>query len=181
MKCSICNRDRKDLSMMVNLKTQETDYICSDCLASNNYEKTSLEEVKLLLEIYNELLKSLEDLLRNPDVYGMKVPKGLEALAMTPKKIYEMSLKEVTTLKMRKLELESQMPQKDFLERDLAKAIEKEDYERAIVIREQLKTFSETKKNGKQKIQENKIPKDAMIEVFLKNLSDITGSGERKS
>ncbi len=138
MKCTICNEERNDLTIMINADTHKTDYVCFACMGRDNYKSMPLDEVDKSLESFEKILSQFEGFLRDPDVLNMEVPEGLEALAWTPKKAYKMAMDEINMLKMRKIEIESQMPPGELLKKQLMEAIGKEDFEKAATIKDQM-------------------------------------------
>ena len=147
-KCSICNKQSDMLTIMVNDKTLEKDYVCSDCLSKDEFKDATMEEVEDNLNQFVEMAAKYEDMLRSPEIQEMfsSVPPELEAFAMTPNKAFKMISDSITSLKIRKMQLESQNPSVETLGKELDKAVKNEDFEKAAKLKQQISNLNKKSK-----------------------------------
>jgi len=162
--------------IMVNKDTMKADYVCDECLSENEFPDLSLEETEDLLAQYESIAVQMEELIPHMRETEKNIPPELAAFAMTPTKGYKMALDAVRKLKMRRMELICDTPQADFLEKELKKAIEEEDFEKADILNKQLEELKDKDKKKDKKQQES--TKEEEINNYISKLSKKLQQGD---
>ena len=174
MECTICGKESGNFVIMVNSDTRKTDYVCDECTSENEFKDLSLKETEDLLAQYESLAKKFEGIFPYTAEMEKNLPPEVAAFAMTPTKVYKMTLDSIQKLKMRRMKLICQTPQDDFLEKELKKAIEEEDFEKADILKKQLSQLKEKDKDKtedkKQKQQANS--NEDIIYTFFSKLTN---------
>jgi len=145
MKCTICNKEKNDLMTYVNEETQKKDYVCTECQINNNTANSTQSDVEEEIRLIENLIDDMEIKFSDPKLLNMEVPPGLEALAFTPKKMFLSAYESLALLKLKRMELKSLMPREKYLEEELKIAIEKENFEKAALLRQKIEDLKNEK------------------------------------
>ena len=143
MKCSICNKEAELIVPYINAETNETQNICMNCMSKHSIKQTkSVEEIDKIIKEHEKLISDLEELIKKMPK-KMEIPKGLEAYAFTPRKLYSSLQKTLAELKIQRLEKLTEAGSKVTLEYELKIAIENEEYEKASKIKKKLELLKQ--------------------------------------
>lgn len=101
--------------------------------------ETNLEELDNLIKQVEDLIEQNRRLVENyiqPDISGL--PENLASVVMTPEKLLKLSTGLLEKYKKEREEILDKMEEVDRLRYHLKKALDKEDYEHAAVLRDKI-------------------------------------------
>lgn len=169
MKCSVCHEESDYLSTQVDIAQEQTLFVCTKCMAESSYGNMSLEKVNELLEEYEKLIPEYETRLIKPG--AMREPTGERAVhSITLKKMYDWLMTDINYLRIRKLKLESKMPNLDLWRKEMKKAVEVQDFEKAASLKDKImKCEAELDIDGNSKKKEAEEEVEEQYDTQIEN------------
>lgn len=150
-RCGKCGGSTPPFTMFVNASTGATHALCVNCMgneAAGNME--DLAEIDGRIEEYEEMLKNMEEMIKDAEVDESGVPEGLRAFAFTPMQMYRSLQVSLASLKTRRLELLKTDESEESLQYELDKKVAEEKYEEASSIKKRLTALKNRPKRRKK-------------------------------
>ena len=128
-------------TLVVGLPGGRVSY-CMACAAKQHAETIhTLEEVDSFIAETEQQLQTLERIFQKQPKQP-EVPEALNAIALTPMKVYRQMQAFLAAFKIRRMELCTATDSRSVLEYELSQAVERQDYETASKLRDRLKELS---------------------------------------
>lgn len=141
MTCAICGSTKTPLTTFIDWQTKDTTFICSSCAAEKSANSIhDLEHLEETIAMMEDMVEKFEELIRETPKQP-KIPEALEGIAFTPLAAYKMAQGMLSMLKVTKLELLTEVGSEAWLEYELRRAVEKEDFEKSARLRDELQAI----------------------------------------
>jgi hypothetical protein len=148
MKCSKCDRESEN-GMSILHPQAGFQYVCLACQVATTPEITDLGVAERVMEEATQLKLELESLMKKLGAAGQPVvPPGLEAFVATPAKILESVNAFFENARKDRDHILAALTEEQKLQQALKVAVEREDFEEASRIKQQLKELGPAESTG---------------------------------
>lgn len=144
MRCTNCNKESDNLLTLINKQTGKMDYICDNCLIASAVSSINdIDELDQQILLVEKGLETSRYILENTEQMDLSdLDDDIASMAMTPLKIYKSFLKYHQEFKEKKKKILDSLSDKERFSYELKKALEKEDYENAAIIRDRINNLN---------------------------------------